>query len=126
MKTFRIAVVAMVLFTATVVKAQVSVDIHYGPPAWAPAAPATVQYYYLPDIGAYYDVPAQRYIYLRKGAWVREAQLPPRYRSYDLYHSRPVYLVDYRGNTPYAEYKVHKVKYKGKAHGKGWKHGHRR
>ena len=113
MKTLKIAIAALLFFTATVTTAQVSVDVHFGPPAWAPAAPANVQYYYLPDLGVYYDVPAQRYIYPRRGAWVRTAVLPGRYRGYDLYHSRPVYLTEYRGNTPYVYYKEHKVKYKG-------------
>lgn len=135
----------MTLFIVTVSsQAQVSVNVNIGtPPVWAPAAPVEVQYYYLPDIHVYYDVPARRYIYLRNGGWHRSAALPARYRGYDLYHGRTVYLTDYRGDRPYAYYKSHKVKYKGngywknhqgkgnnkgyghpgKGHGKGKGHG---
>lgn len=123
--------IGILLFAITGTNAQVSADIHFGPPRWAPpSAPATVEYYYLPDLGVYYDVPAQRYIYMRNGAWIRAAALPPRYRGYDLYHSRPVYLTNYRGRTPYAYYKEHRVKYKGngwkrKDHDNGKHRGHR-
>lgn len=102
------------LFALTTAKSQVSVDIHYGPPVWAKAAPVTAKYYYIPEVEAYYDVPAKRYIYLNNGVWVREVALPPRYRGYDLYKSHPVYLNGYRGNRPYVYYKKHKVKYEGK------------
>lgn len=99
--------------------AQVAVGVHYGPPVWAPAAPVTVQYYYLPDIGVYYDAGARNYIYPRRGAWIRANALPSYYRGYNLHHSRPVYLTSYRGNRPYVLYKEHKVKYKGNGKWKG-------
>lgn len=91
-------------------------------PVWAKAAPVNVNYYYLPDIGTYYDVPAQRYIYLNNGSWVRTSALPARYKGYNLYNSNPVYLTDYKGNSPYTLYKVHKVKYKGKGRWKADNH----
>lgn len=122
MKTLKTSIIGLLFFITANSFSQVSVDIHVGPPAWAPAAPVAVQYYYLPDIGVYYDVPAQRYIYLRRGAWVRSAVLPGRYRGYDLYHSHPVYLTDYRGNAPYVYYSEHRVKYKG--NGKWKRNGH--
>ncbi len=110
----------MTLFVVTVSsQAQVSVNVNLGtPPVWAPAAPVEVQYYYLPDLEVYYDVPARRYIYMRNGGWYRSASLPARYRGYDLYHGRTVYLNDYRGNAPYTYYKNHKVKYRGNGY---WK-----
>ncbi|TBX70110.1 hypothetical protein EZL74_05030 [Flavobacterium silvisoli] len=117
-------VLLVALFAATVSsKAQVSVNVNIGtPPVWAPAAPVEVQYYYLPDIEVYYDVPARCYIYLRKGKWHRSAVLPARYRGYDLYHGHTVYLTDYHGRTPYVYYNEHRVKYVGN---KGWKsNGH--
>lgn len=117
--------------------AQVSVNVNIGkPPAWAPAGYPTAQYYYLPDIGVYYDVPHAAYIYPAKGKWVRVKKLPPAYGHYNPYRGHTVVLTDYRGNAPYTLYSVHKVKYKkghgspvrvktgppagrGKAHGKG-------
>jgi len=117
MKSLRIFIAGLLFFATTEINAQVSVGINIGPPVWAAGAPAEVHYYYLPDIGVYYDVPSRQYIYLRRGAWVRATVLPARYNGYDLYHSHPVYLTDYRGNTPYVLYKEHRVKYKGN----GWK-----
>jgi hypothetical protein len=113
-------VLLVALFAATVSsKAQVSVNVNLGtPPVWAPAAPVAVEYYYLPDIEVYYDVPARRYIYMRNGSWHRSAALPARYRGYDLYHGNTVYLSDYHGRTPYVYYNEHKVKYVGN---KSWK-----
>lgn len=120
MKTIKMSMIAMLFFLTTGMAAQVSVNVNIGtPPVWAPAAPVEVQYYYLPDIEVYYDVPAQRYIYLNNGAWIRTANLPQKYRGYDLYVSRPVYLKGYKGNKPYVYFKEHKVKYKGNGKWKG-------
>ena len=95
--------------------AQISVNLNVGtPPVWAPSAPVQVKYYYLPDIEVYYDVPARRYMYLRNGRWFRSASLPSHYRGYDLYHGQTIFLTDYRGNTPYTNFKEHKIKYVGK------------
>lgn len=110
----------MLFFLTMGISAQISVNVNVGgPPVWAPTAPVEVQFYYLPDIEVYYDVPAQRYIYLNNGAWARSANLPKRYRGYDLHFSHPVYLSDYKGNKPYLNFKQHKVKYKGKGNWKG-------
>ncbi|MDP2114697.1 MAG: hypothetical protein Q8K69_11630, partial [Bacteroidota bacterium] len=70
-----------------------------------------VQYYYLPDVEAYYDVPSSQFIYLNGGTWVHRTYLPSRYRNYDLYNGYKVVMTDYRGNAPYAHFKEHKVKY---------------
>lgn len=135
MKSIKIAIATMLAFATTGITAQiVKVDKTYGntsnvkvqaaaasTPVWAKAAPANVNYYYLPDINTYYDAPSKVYIYQRDGKWVRTSTLPARYRNYNLASGQTVYLTDYRGNTPYTLYKVHKVKYKGR----GWKeNGH--
>jgi hypothetical protein len=101
----------MAMFTS---QAQVSVNVTIGtPPVWAPAAPVTVAYYYLPDIQVYYDVPARTYIYFGNGAWRRSRFLPARYRGYNLAQGHTIYLSDYHGRTPYAHFKEHKIKYRG-------------
>ncbi len=109
------ALLAMAFNTQAQVAAKV--DKTYGvtkPPTWAPKAPTTVKYYYLPDIQTYYDVPAKRYIYQKDGVWTRTSVLPTRYNGYDLRKGQTVYLTDYNGTKPYAYYKKHKVKYAGK------------
>jgi hypothetical protein len=117
--------IIVILFFITAGNAQiVKVNNTYGPkpPTWAPKAPTTVKYYYLPDIQTYYDVPAQRYIYYNNGTWTRTAALPAYYRGYDLKNGKTVYLTDYKGNTPYVLFKEHKVKYKG--NGQWKRNGH--
>lgn len=144
MKTMKLFLFAAFLAVSINTQAQVSINVNLGtPPVWAPAERVETQYYYLPEIQTYYDVPAQRFIYVRNGKWIRSAALPPRYKNYDLYHGRTVYITDYRGNSPYAHYKQHKVKYnngnayknnrngkghgnsKGKGHGNGHGHGNK-
>ena len=112
MKTIRTILLLIVLsFSSS--KAQVSVNVNIGPPpVWAPANYVESQYYFLPDIDVYYDVPAARFIYIRNGVWHRSAYLPDRCKNYDLRRGNIVYLTDYRGNAPYTYYKAHKVKYK--------------
>lgn len=122
MKTFKFLVAGMFLFLAVAAQAQISVNINLGtPPQWGPAGYTDVQYYYLPDVEAYYDVPSARFIYFDGVTWIRRAHLPSRYRSYDLYNGYKVVMTDYRGNEPYAHFKDHKIKYAKGYHGQAQK-----
>ena len=123
MKKLSFYIVALLLLVTANTNAQiVKVDRKYGSPTWAPKAPTTVKYYYLPDINTYYDVPARRYIYNNNGSWVRSASLPADSRGYNLKTGQTVYLSDYNGNAPYTLFKKHKVKYRGNGN---WKrNGH--
>ncbi|WP_395066885.1 hypothetical protein [Flavobacterium sp.] len=113
MKKVKLLIVTILFLTIANIQAQVSVNVNFGtPPVWAPADRVETQYYYLPDVDAYYDVPAQRFIYINNGVWIRSASLPARYSNYNLRGGRVVYLTDYRGNSPYVYHKNHKVKYK--------------
>lgn len=113
MKKVNLLIVVILLLTITNLRAQVSVNVNFGPPpVWAPADRVETQYYYLPDVDSYYDVPAQRFIYLNKGVWIRSSELPPRYKNYKLRGGKVVYLTDYRGNSPYVYHKNHKIKYR--------------
>ncbi|HZY39033.1 MAG TPA: OCRE domain-containing protein [Mucilaginibacter sp.] len=49
-------------------------------------------YYYLPDIGVYYDISAHLYIYASNKEWVHRASLPVKYRQYDISHGYKVVL----------------------------------
>lgn len=114
--------------------AQVSVNVSVGtPPTWAPATPAGVEYYYLPDIDSYYDIRTTEYIYVTNGRWIRSRSLPVAYRAYHPTPARTIIINDYHGRSPYVKYKVHKVKYKGpkkvvvkegRGHGNGNGKGH--
>ena len=112
MKTLKLFVVGLLLFFAVSTQAQISVQVNLGtPPQWGPSGYTNVQYYYLPDVEAYYDVPSSMFIYYNGVTWIHRRSLPTRYRNYDLYNGYKVVMTDYRGNTPYTYFKEHKVKY---------------
>jgi hypothetical protein len=112
MKALKLIITGMALCFAGAVQAQVSVNVNIGsPPQWGPAGYSDVQYYYLPDVEAYYDVPSSRFIYYEQGVWVHRTYLPRRYRNYDLYGGYKVVMRDYRGNAPYSHFKEYKTKY---------------
>lgn len=59
-------------------------------PTWGPVGYDHVEYYYLPDIEAYYYVPRHQFVYMSGGRWIFSTSLPPRYRNYDLYNGYKV------------------------------------
>jgi hypothetical protein len=118
MRSLKIIVIGMVLFLASVLQAQVSMNVNLGsPPPWGPVGYSSAHYYYLPDVEAYYDIQSSMFIYYGGGAWVHRAYLPARYKSYDLYGGYKVVMKDYHGNAPYTHFKEHKMKYAKGYHG---------
>jgi len=94
---------------------RVGLNINIGSqPDWGPTGYDHVDYYYIPDIHAYYDVPNREYVYLNGTVWTRSSSLPPRYRNYDIYNGYKVvinqprpYLHDNIYQNRYASYKGH-------------------
>ena len=112
MKYLKLIVVGIVLFFASTMQAQISVNVHLGtPPQWGPQGYSDARYYYLPDVEAYYDVRASRFIYYDGRVWVHRTYLPSRYRNYDLYNGYKVVMSDYRGNRPYTNFRDHRRHY---------------
>ncbi|HEY4619085.1 MAG TPA: hypothetical protein VIH09_12905 [Flavobacterium sp.] len=112
MKTLKLIAFGIVLFVTSSMQSQVSVNVNIGtPPLWGPSGYSNIDYYYLPDVQAYYDIRASQFIYFGSGNWVRSRYLPRQYRNYDLYHGYKVVLNDYHGRAPYTHYKQHKAKY---------------
>lgn len=126
------------LITAGTLKAQVSVNVNIGQPA----------YYYMPDVGAYYHVTERVYYYQDRGRWVHRRHLPGRYRNYNVYNIRRIevheprpYLrhsyyrerysrpqrarYSYEGRGHRGEHKHHKVHH-GRGPGRGHGHGKHR
>lgn len=90
--------------------AQVNISVNIGSqPDWGPRGYNYVDYYYLPEIESYYNVRDRQFIYLNNGRWLFSANLPSRYRNYDLYRGYKVVINQPR---PYLHYKEHKFKYK--------------
>ncbi|RFS23320.1 hypothetical protein DVR12_09890 [Chitinophaga silvatica] len=94
--------------------AQVNVSINIGSqPQWGPVGYDYAQYYYLPDIDAYYSIPQQQFIYLSGNRWIHARSLPSHYR-YDLDRG---YKVVINEPNPWLRGDVYRTKY-GKY--KGW------
>ena len=122
MKTLKLIALGIILFAASTSQAQVSVNVNIGrPPAWAPVGYAEAEYYYLPDVEAYYDVRATQFIYYGNGRWIHSRNLPGRYRNYDLYGGYKVVLNDYHGSRPYNNFRNHKIKYYKGYHGNDYR-----
>ncbi|OAB29407.1 hypothetical protein SAMN05444395_10616 [Flavobacterium fryxellicola] len=119
MKALKLIAIGIILFASSTIHAQVSVNVNIGrAPSWGPVGYAEAEYYYLPDVEAYYDVRATQFIYFGSGRWMRSRYLPGQYRNYDLYGGYKVVLNDYHGSRPYSNFRNHKVKYYKGYHGR--------
>jgi hypothetical protein len=104
----------LIAFTGFSSKAQLNVSINIGTqPVWGPVGYDYVEYYYMPDIDAYYDVPRQQYVYYENNVWVTRRALPPRYRNYNLYNGYKVVINEPRPWMQHDRYRTQYVKYKG-------------
>lgn len=83
-------------------------------PDWGPVGYDHVDYYYMPDVDAYYDINAHRYIYLNNNVWVHRTYLPARYRNYDVYHGYKVVVNEPRPWVHHATYRTRYAAYKGR------------
>ena len=107
------ALLLLSIFSSKNVDAQLRVNLNVNigsQPDWGPVGYDHVDYYYLPEIEAYYDVPSRQYIYFENNGWVRRAYLPVRYRNYDMYHS---YKVVINERSPWERNNVYRTRYNG-------------
>lgn len=109
-------VLILAVFIASTVDAQVRVNLSFNvdrQPIWGPTGYDHVEYYYLPDIDVYYNVPQQRFFYNERGRWISRSSLPSRYRGFDLYNS---YKVVVNEPAPYrnAKYREQYSSFKGR------------
>ena len=101
-------------FFASSSNAQISVNFNIGSqPLWGPVGYDRANYYYLPDIETYYNVPSRQYVYLENNKWTFNNSLPSRYRGYNLYNGYKVVLNRPRPYLSFNTDKVKYVKYKG-------------
>lgn len=85
-------------------------------PAWGPVGYDRVDYYYMPDIDAYYNVPQRQFIYLEHDRWIFASSLPSRYSGYNLYSGYKVVVNEPR---PYLRGNVYREKYADYRGGRG-------
>jgi hypothetical protein len=113
MKPFKVLIITVLVVVHFSLKAQISASINLAsPPRWGPIGYGEARYYYLPDIQSYYDVQSALFIYYKDGRWQQKASLPSRYRNYDLYDGYKVVMTDYHGESPYENFREHKMRYK--------------
>ncbi len=67
-------------------------------------------YYYLPEVGAYYSVNEQCYYYNNGNEWVSAVNLPGAYRNYDWQTAR---RYEVRANRPYMNDDFYRNRYNG-------------
>lgn len=75
-------------------------------PAWGPEAPTGKQYYYIPEVGGYYDLRDQRYLVPQNGRWARVTNVEG--RDPNTFH--PV-VIDYVGAQPWSQIRTHRTQY---------------
>ncbi|MFI5162295.1 MAG: hypothetical protein ACHQHN_13535 [Sphingobacteriales bacterium] len=80
-------------------------------------------YYYLPDVDAYYSVTDQCYFYNDGGNWVSAAYLPGAYRDYDW---RSVRHFEVRATRPFMHDDYYRNRYNGVALNGQWNRGYGR
>ncbi len=109
MRHFLVLILAVFLSSTVYAQLSISVGINVDrQPIWGPTGYDHVEYYYLPDIGVYYNVPRHIFFYNEGGRWRSGSSLPSRYSGYDLYHS---YKVVVNEPTPYRNDKMYREKY---------------
>ena len=107
MRRLLVFVAAVLLSSAGYAQLSISLGFNIDrQPVWGPTGYDHVEYYYLPDIGVYYNVPQQRYYYNERGRWIGRSTLPSRYHGFDLYSSYKVVLNErepYRNDRKYRD-----------------------
>ena len=94
---------------------RVHVNLNIGnQPEWGPVGYDHADYYYMPDVGAYYDISSHQYIYNENNVWVHRASLPPRYHGYDVYHGYKVVVNQPNPWLKHSYYQSHYANYRGR------------
>ncbi len=100
-----------IVFVTCSLHAQLHINLNFNvesQPVWGPTGYDHVEYYYFPDIEAYYNVPKHMFYYSYQGRWIERAQLPSRYHSFDFYNSYKVVVND---REPYRNHKKYRNQY---------------
>ena len=103
-------VLGAILFNNNETKAQVriGVNINIGRPSWGVPGNYAGDYYYMPEIDTYYDIPRRQFIYFQGNNWVFASELPYAYRGYDLNRGYKVIVNEPR---PYLRGNIYRNRY---------------
>jgi hypothetical protein len=97
------------VFESATAQVRISLKANIGvQPGWGPTGYDHVEYYYMPDIDAFYYVPSRQYIYLDRGRWIFTASLPSRFHDYNI---NTGYKVVVNENKPYRNAATYRTKY---------------
>ncbi|CAH0997953.1 hypothetical protein EMA8858_04088 [Emticicia aquatica] len=103
-------------FFITFAQVRVGTNVNHGSqPIWGPEGYDHVEYYYMPDIDVFYNVPNRQYIYLNRGHWVFTRDLPSQYRNFDLYSGHKVVVNTYKPYRNAQSYRTKYASYKGRS-----------
>lgn len=109
MKKFILASILVISSSAfvTAQAQQISVNVNINSqPAWGPVGYDFVDYYYIPEINVYYNVPMSMFYYWDRGRWISARYLPYSYRNYNLYGMYKVVLNNMRDPWHYNRHHV--------------------
>jgi hypothetical protein len=115
-----VAISGLMIYNTADAQIRVGVNLGIQPQAvvynQGPAVPATPafgngdDYYYLPELGVYYDVTDQCYVYFDGTEWVFSAYLPGQYADFDWRTARRFEIVAFR---PYLRDDFYRDRYNG-------------
>lgn len=98
------------IFQSATAQVQVRFNVNIATqPVWGPVGYDHVEYYYLPDIDAFYYVPRHQYIYQDRGRWIFTSTLPSRFGTYNFYNGYKVVIND--DTKPYSHAETYRTKY---------------
>src|ERR1044071_6950156 len=106
-----IATLAAAVLVSSTVHAQVGIRLDFNvdrQPVWGPTGYDHVEYYYLPEIEAYYNVSQKMFFYNDNGHWIGRSQLPYRFRDFDFFRS---YKVVVNEPAPYLHHDKYRALY---------------
>jgi hypothetical protein len=102
-------VMGAILFNnETKAQVRIGVNVNIGRPSWGVPGNYAGDYYYMPEIDTYYDIPHRQFVYLQGNNWVFGSSLPYAYRNYDLNRGYKVVVNEPR---PYLRGNVYRSRY---------------
>ncbi len=115
MKKIQLIFIAAIMLFAIKTTAQISVNINLGarPVYHAPQHyyyDDNVDYYFLPEIEAYFDNREGLFIYFSTNRWVRSQNLPDYCGDFNINRNQRI-AIDYHGNSPFGDFENHRNRY---------------